>query len=56
MVEEDSDLDHKFCRRAPKMVTTLTAQMFDLLAPVSKSATRTKSTFTNGSVHGISLV
>src|SRR6266566_3503009 len=34
------------------MVTTLTAQMSDLLAPISKSTTRTQSTYTNGSVRG----
>src|SRR5882757_4623386 len=34
------------------MVTTLTAQMSDLLAPISKSTTRTQSTCTNGSVRG----
>jgi hypothetical protein len=30
--------------------------MSDLLAPISKSTTRTYSTYTNGSVRGISLV
>ena len=34
------------------MVTTLTAQMSDLLAPISKSTTRTQSTYTNRSVRG----
>ena len=38
------------------MVTTLIAQMSGLLAPISKSATRTSSTCTNGTVRGISLV
>ncbi len=39
-----------------EMVTILIAQMSDLLAPVSKSTTRTWPTCTNGPVRGISLV
>jgi hypothetical protein len=35
------------------MLTTLIAQMSDLLAPISKSTTRAYSTYTNGSVRGI---
>jgi hypothetical protein len=35
-----------------EMVTTLTAQMSDLLAAISKSTTRTQSTYINRSVHG----
>jgi hypothetical protein len=38
------------------MVTTLIARMSDLLAPISKSTTRTWSIYANGSVRGISLV
>jgi hypothetical protein len=37
------------------MVTTPIAQMSDLLAPISKSTTRTSSTYTNGSVRGYSV-
>jgi hypothetical protein len=37
-------------------VITLIAQMSDLLAPISKSTTRTLSTCTNGCVRDISLV
>src|SRR3984893_8129822 len=37
------------------MVTTPIAQMSDLLAPISKSTTRTSSTCTNGSVRGYSV-
>ena len=38
-----------------EMVTTPIAQMSDLLAPISKSTTRTSSTYTNGSVRGYSV-
>jgi len=37
-------------------VTTLIAQMSDLLAPISKSTTRAQSTCTNESVRFIALV
>ena len=44
-------------KRAPsEMVTTLTAQMSDLLAPISKSTTRMLSTCTNESVRGYLVV